>query len=67
MVDDFGNKFNIGDQQDIVEYFLNFLDRLQEGILEVKKDGKIGEVSLLSIYDESVNQIDNNSVSLERS
>jgi len=28
VVDDFGNKISIYEQQDIAEFFLNFLDRL---------------------------------------
>lgn len=36
MVDDFGNKISIYEQQDIAEFFLNFLDRLQDGLCENK-------------------------------
>jgi ubiquitin C-terminal hydrolase len=36
IVDDFGNKISIYEQQDIGEFFLNFLDRLQDGLCENK-------------------------------
>ena len=36
VVDDFGNKISIYEQQDIGEFFLNFLDRLQDGLCENK-------------------------------
>lgn len=53
VVDDYGNKIDVGAQQDITEYLLNFLDRLQEGMLEVKKDGSVNDVSLVNILDVS--------------
>ena len=51
VVDDYGNKIDVGAQQDITEYLLNFLDRLQEGMLEVKMDGSVNDVSLVNILD----------------
>jgi len=33
-VDDFGNKIQIGDQKDIGEFNLNFLERIEEGLGE---------------------------------
>jgi len=34
-VDDYGNKVQIGQQQDVTEYLLNFMERLEEGLNEV--------------------------------
>jgi len=36
VVDDYGNPISIYEQKDIGEFFLNFLDRLQEGMCENK-------------------------------
>lgn len=36
IVDDFGNPISIYEQQDIGEFFLNFLERLQDGLCENK-------------------------------
>jgi ubiquitin C-terminal hydrolase len=36
VVDDYGNKISIYEQKDIGEFFLNFLDRLQDGLCENK-------------------------------
>jgi hypothetical protein len=36
IVDDFGNKIPYHEQADICEFFLNLLDRLQEGLGENK-------------------------------
>jgi hypothetical protein len=35
VVDDYGNKVQIGQQQDVTEYLLNFMERLEEGLNEV--------------------------------
>ena len=37
IVDDSGNNIEVYQQADIVEFFLNFLDRLQDGFGENKK------------------------------
>lgn len=37
IVDDSGNKIRYHEQADICEFFLNFLDRLQDGLAENKK------------------------------
>lgn len=36
VIDDFGNPISIYEQQDIGEFFLNFLERLQDGLCENK-------------------------------
>ena len=36
IVDDFGQKMVIGDQMDYSEFYLNFVDRLQDGLGENK-------------------------------
>lgn len=38
VVDDFGKKMDVGNQMDITEYLLNFIERLEEGLGE-KKEG----------------------------
>lgn len=37
IVDDSGQKIRVHEQADICEFFLNFLDRLQDGLAENKK------------------------------
>lgn len=37
IVDDNGNNISIYEQKDIGEFFMNFLDRLQDGVCENKK------------------------------
>lgn len=37
VVDDFGRKIDVGNQMDVVEYLLNFIERIEEGVDE-KKD-----------------------------
>ncbi len=34
VVDDFGRKIDVGSQMDVVEYLLNFIERLEEGLDE---------------------------------
>lgn len=34
VVDDFGKKIDVGNQMDVVEYLLNFIERLEEGLGE---------------------------------
>jgi ubiquitin carboxyl-terminal hydrolase 25/28 len=34
LVDDFGNQITLGDQKDIGEFNLNFLERIEEGLGE---------------------------------
>ena len=34
VVDDFGKKIDVGDQMDVCEYLLNFIERLEEGLGE---------------------------------
>lgn len=34
VVDDFGRKIEVGSQMDVVEYLLNFIERLEEGLDE---------------------------------
>ena len=41
LVDDFGRKIDFGEQKDIGEFNLNFLERLEEGMGERKKPGKL--------------------------
>ncbi len=67
LVDDFGNPLSLGDQKDIGEFNLNFLERLEEGLGErvIKSvEDKIGQkdhlnnslsVSTLDIDDNSSN------------
>jgi ubiquitin carboxyl-terminal hydrolase 25/28 len=37
IVDEFGDRVKIGDEQDIGEFAMNFLDRMEEGIGETRK------------------------------
>jgi len=37
VVDDFGRKIDVGSQMDVVEYLLNFIERLEEGLDEAKQ------------------------------
>ena len=37
LVDDFGHPIALGDQKDIGEFNLNFLERIEEGLGERKK------------------------------
>ena len=32
VVDDFGRKIEVGRQMDVVEYLLNFIERIEEGL-----------------------------------
>lgn len=34
VVDDFGNRSTVGQQKDVIEYLLNFLERIEEGLGE---------------------------------
>lgn len=47
VVDDNANPIDLGEQMDLVEYLLNFIDRLQEGLSELKVDGSVNDVSML--------------------
>lgn len=38
LVDEFGNKVEVGDQKDIGEFQLNFLERIEEGLHEKPPD-----------------------------
>ena len=38
VVDDFGNRYQVGQQQDVTEYLLNFMERLEEGLNEIPPD-----------------------------
>ena len=40
VVDDFGRKIDVGNQMDVVEYLLNFIERIEEGIDEKKDEVK---------------------------
>jgi len=40
VVDDFGRKIDVGNQMDVVEYLLNFIERLEEGLDEVPSSEK---------------------------
>lgn len=40
VVDDFGKKLEIGNQMDISEYLLNFIERLEEGLGERKESNQ---------------------------
>ena len=37
VVDDFGRQIDVGNQMDVVEYLLNFIERIEDGVDE-KKD-----------------------------
>jgi ubiquitin carboxyl-terminal hydrolase 25 len=37
LTDDFGNFIHVGEQRDIGEFNLNFLERIEEGLGELKK------------------------------
>jgi len=37
LTDDFGNPISIGEQRDIGEFLLNFIERIEEGVGELKK------------------------------
>jgi hypothetical protein len=36
LTDDFGNPISIGEQRDIGEFLLNFIERIEEGLGELK-------------------------------
>jgi hypothetical protein len=36
LTDDFGNQISIGEQRDIGEFLLNFIERIEEGLGELK-------------------------------
>lgn len=36
VVDDFAKQIQVGSQMDVVEYLLNFIERLEEGLCEDK-------------------------------
>ena len=38
VVDDMGNRYQVGQQQDVTEYLLNFMERLEEGLSEIPPD-----------------------------
>jgi len=38
VVDDFGNQIQVGSQMDAVEYLLNFIERIEEGLGEEKPE-----------------------------
>ena len=40
VVDDFGRKIDVGNQMDVVEYLLNFIERIEEGVDEKKDEVK---------------------------
>lgn len=43
VVDDFGRKIDVGSQMDVVEYLLNFIERLEEGLDEVTEPQSVSE------------------------
>lgn len=45
VVDDFGKKLEIGNQMDISEYLLNFIERLEEGLGERKEGPQKSQTS----------------------
>jgi hypothetical protein len=47
VVDDFDNVVQVGEQADVIEYLLNFIERLEDGLLERKPDGSINDVSVI--------------------
>ena len=40
-MDEFGNKVEVGDQKDIGEFMLNFLERIEEGLHEQPPDAYV--------------------------
>ncbi len=40
LTDDFGNPISIGEQRDIGEFLLNFIERIEEGLGELKIAGE---------------------------
>ena len=71
LVDDFGNTISLGDQKDIGEFNLNFLERIEEGLGEAERksaDDNISDeksrslsISTLDFGDESTQISDKNS------
>jgi ubiquitin carboxyl-terminal hydrolase 25 len=47
VVDDYDNVVQVGEQADVIEYLLNFIERLEDGLLERKADGSLNDVSVL--------------------
>jgi hypothetical protein len=46
VVDDFDKVVQVGEQADVIEYLLNFIERLEDGLLERKADGSLNDVSV---------------------
>jgi hypothetical protein len=50
LTDDFGNPISIGEQRDIGEFLLNFIERIEEGLGELKKQGESEEQNNVSDF-----------------
>lgn len=50
VVDDFGRKIDVGNQMDVVEYLLNFIERLEEGLDEVLPQSSNDSTQAASIF-----------------
>ena len=61
LTDDFGNPILIGEQRDIGEFLLNFIERIEEGLGELKKpsESQNQEINELGGFEQFANQADN--------
>ena len=61
LTDDFGNPISIGEQRDIGEFLLNFIERIEEGLGELKKpnESKNQEMNEFTGFEQFANQVNN--------